>query len=345
VNDEKCQGNALPPKTWECRICRGTVQEFFDFGCQPVSNAFLPPERAGSETYYRLSIGSCSRCRMVQQRDEVPRDRMFHSDYPYRSSESQAMARHFERAATRLLGSELAGPDPFAVEIGCNDGIMLGTISRAGVRHLGVDPATGAAATAAAKGVRVRNTFFDAESAAEIRAADGTADVIFSANTVSHIPYLDSVLHGVDELLAPDGALVIEDRYLGDIIENEYFDQIYDEHFYLFSGHSVAHLADRFGFELVGADRLPVHGGSVRYTIARAGAREPDPSVDRLLAWERDRDLTDPRRLAEFAAGVQRIRDDLVALLEELRADGRTVVGYGATSKSATVTNYCGIGP
>jgi methylation protein EvaC len=282
---------------------------------------------------------------MVQQFEEVPRERMFHPDYPYRSSGSVLLRQHFERTARRLLETELTGRDPFAVEIGCNDGIMLDTIRAAGVRHLGVDPSTGAATVARDKGIRVRIDFFEESSAAAIRAADGPADLIYSANTISHLPYLDSIFRGAAVLLAPHGAVVFEDRYLGDIIEQTYFDQIYDEHFYLFAVRPVQRMVARYGFELVDVQHLPVHGGSIRYTVTRPGTRQPGPAVSAMLAAEHSRGLGEPAAFAPFAANIERIRVDLVTLLRDLRVAGRRVIGYGATSKSATVTNYCGIGP
>jgi methylation protein EvaC len=104
-------------------------------------------------------------------------------------------------------------------------------------------------------------------------------------------------------------------------------------------------MARRFGFDLVDVERLPVHGGEVRYTLARTGARVPTPLVAELLAEEAERGLHDTATLAEFALAVAVVRDDLMALLRGLKAEGATVVGYGATAKSATVTNYCGITP
>jgi methylation protein EvaC len=328
-----------------CRICGGAVEQFLDLGRQPLSDAFPRPDQTADEYFYDLGVGSCSSCTLVQLMQEVPRDRMFHEDYPYRSSGSTVMRKHFELTARRFLDTELTGPDPFVVEIGCNDGVMLSVIGQAGVRHLGVEPSGGVAELARAKGVRVHTGFFEESSAKWIAGTDGRADVIYAANTICHIPYLDSVLRGVDELLAPGGVFVFEDPYLGDIVERTSFDQIYDEHFYLFTARSVAALAERFGFALVDVERLPVHGGEVRYTLARAGERRPKPAVAELLAGEQTAGLADRATLDRFAANVRDIRRDLVELLEDLRDQGRRVVGYGATAKSATVTNFCGIGP
>jgi methylation protein EvaC len=334
----------LSPTT-ECRICSGTVTEFFDLGRQPIADAFREPGSTAEEFFYRLAVGTCADCTMAQLMEEVPRDLMFHQDYPYHSSGSTVMRAHFEGVAKRFLTTELTGDDPFLVEIGSNDGIMLKVVAEAGVRHLGVEPSGGVADLAAAQGINVRKDFFEESVALEVLEAHGRADVVFSANTFSHIPYVDSVLAGIRALLAPNGVFVFEDPYLGDIVAKSSFDQIYDEHFYFFTARSVKNMAAASGLELVDVERLPTHGGEIRYTLALSGARTPSAAVRELLAEEDARGLTDAAVLEGFAASVARNRDDLVAELRRLKAEGKRVVGYGATAKSATVLNYAGIGP
>lgn len=328
-----------------CRICGGDVEEFLDLGQQPVSQRFRSPDDASEEFFFRLAAGRCTGCTMIQLIDEVPRDDMFHQDYPFVTSTSRHMSDHFTRTAQRFLETELSGEDPFMVEVGCNDGVLLRTVSAAGVRHLGFEPSGQVAQMAADAGVRVRTEFFEEASAAAVAREDGLADVVYGANTICHIPYLDSVFRGLDALLKPTGVFVFEDPYLGDIIEKSAFDQIYDEHFYYFSAQSVSAAVGRFGFELVDVERLPVHGGQVRYTVARSGARVPTAAVEELLAWEAQRGLTSVETLLAFSRNVAEIRTRLVDALQELRGAGQRVVGYAATAKSATVLNYCGIGP
>ncbi|MER7763272.1 class I SAM-dependent methyltransferase [Streptomyces sp. NPDC097619] len=329
-----------------CRICGGRVEEFLDLGPQPLPDAFLLPEELGEEYFHRLAVGRCTGCTVVQLTGEVPRERVFHHDYAYRSAQSGAMREHFARTALGFADTELAGrADPFFVEIGCNDGTLLRNVAAAGIRHLGFEPSGGAAALARSQGARVREDFFEAATAAAVREEEGPAHVVYSSDTISQIPYTASLLAGVDALLDPDGVFVFDDPYLRDMIEKTSFDQICNERFYLFSVRSVTAMAERYGFELVDAVRLPGYGGGMRYVLARAGARTPSPEVARLRAEEEELRLTEPETLRAFAASVLRIRDELTALLRRLRAEGRSVAGYGATAKSATVTNLCGIGP
>jgi len=246
-----------------CRICGGAVQAFLDLGTQPLSDSFPLPNTVDVEFTYPLAVGACTRCGMVQLLHEVERGLMFHEEYPYRSSGSSVMREHFASTARSLL-EKTGNPRPFVVEIGSNDGAMLGTLARMGVPHLGVEPSAGVAELSRAQGMNVVTRFFDEGTGRDIRADQGPADVVYAANTLCHIPYVRSVLDGVEALLAANGMFVFEDPYLGDIIEQTAFDQIYDEHFFLFSATSVARMAERSGMELVDVARLPVHGGEVR---------------------------------------------------------------------------------
>lgn len=297
------------------------------------------------EFLFRLAVGQCSECTLVQQLEEVPRDLMFRADYPFVASGSRRMSRHFAGVAHELIRTELVGPDPFLVEIGSNDGVMLRSARDAGVRHVGFEPCGDVARMAMALGVRVITEFFGDASAREVATTEGRADVIYAANTMSHFPDLESVFEGLRSLLAPNGVFVFEDPYLGDIVEKTSFDQIYDEHFYLFSARSVRATARHFGFDLVDVRRLPVHGGEMRYTLARPGTRRPTQAVHALLAEEDVRGLAERATLDRFAVKTADVRHALVTELCALRRSGRRVIGYGATAKSATLLNFCGIGP
>lgn len=340
--DQRHSGDAT---SGVCRLCGGRVEAVLDLGSQPISQWFRTPEDTSDEFQFRLAVGQCGGCTLVQQVEEVPRDLMFREDYPFTTSGSRSMREHFTDTAKELINTELPGTDPFVVEIGSNDGVMLRSMKEAGIRHLGFEPSGEVARMAKAAGVRVVTEFFEEATAREVAVAEGLADVVYSANTICHIPYLDSIFRGLQALLTPDGVFVFEDPYLGDVVEKTAFDQIYDEHFYLFSARSVRAAARRFGFDLVDVRRLPVHGGEVRYTLARTGARAPTPAVVSLLAAEEEQGLAEPTTLAAFARRTTEIRDALVTALRKLRRSDLRVIGYGATAKSATLFNFCQIGP
>nr|WP_297422726.1 class I SAM-dependent methyltransferase [uncultured Actinotalea sp.] len=254
------------------------------------------------------------------------------------------MTEHFRAVADGLVARS-GRTDPFVVEIGCNDGTMLRRLAERGVRHLGVDPSADAVREAVGAGVQALCAFFEEDCARRIREQHGPADVLFAANTLCHIPYLDSVLRGAQALLADDGVLVFEDPSWEDIVRLGSFDQIYDEHFYLFSARSVDALATAHGFTLVDVEHVDVHGGELRYTLARAGGRSRGSAPQQAIARERALGLTDPATLSRFAERVEGKRAALLDLLGAARDGGRQVAGYAATAKSATVLNYCGIGP
>jgi methylation protein EvaC len=160
-----------------------------------------------------------------------------------------------------------------------------------------------------------------------------------------HIPDLHSVARGVRRLLKPDGVLIFEEPYLGDMIAKTSYDQIYDEHVFMFSATSVGNAFASHGLELIDVEPQPTHGGSMRYTLAAKRTQAVRPAVERLLRAEREQDLDRPDAYERFRANCENSCARLMELLEDLRAKGKRVVGYGATSKSTTVTNYCGITP
>ncbi len=326
-----------------CLVCARPIEPFMSFGRMPIANGFLTPDEFADEYFFELKVAFCAGCRMVQLAELVPRERMFHDRYAFFSSTSARMATHFEAFAAWVRGTYLAAGDPFVVEIGSNDGIMLQHFAGAGARHLGVEPSANVAAVARARGLRTVGRFFDEDLARAVLAEDGPADALLGANVMCHVPYIHSVFAGAKILLKPRGVLVFEDPYLGDIVEKTAYDQIYDEHAFYFSCASITALAARHALEVVDVLPQPVHGGSMRYVLAHAGAYPVAESVPRLRSKEETLGLARAETYERLRRGIERSRDELRRVLTDLARRGKRVVGYAATSKSTTVTNYCGI--
>jgi methylation protein EvaC len=329
----------------DCLICQAKLEPFINFGQMPLGNGFLLPEQFGEEYHFLLQAGFCPTCGMVQLLDQPERERMFHENYAFFSGTSRYMALHFKAFADHVMADYLAGDIPFVVEMGSNDGIMLQNFAAAGIRHLGIEPSQNVAQVAIDKGIKTVTEFFGIDLAQRLVSEYGQVDAFLAANVMCHIPYIHSIVQGIKIMLKPDGVVMFEDPYLGEVIEKTSYDQIYDEHTFLFSVGSISYLFEQYGMEVIDIEPQPTHGGSMRYVIAHRGARPVSANVAAQQQKERELGLHLAATYDRFRRNCEDSRHRLMKLLQDLKAQGKRVVGYGATSKSTTIINYCGITP
>ena len=329
----------------KCLICDSEYSSFVDFGVMPIANAFATKEQIKNEYTFPMKVGFCGNCNMVQLVEQPDREKMFHENYAFFSSTSNYMKGHFKLFANSVSELQDLNENSFVVEVGCNDGILLENFIIDNIPCLGVEPSENVAQVAMEKGIEVITQFFDRPLAEHILQSHQKADAILSANVMCHIPYIHSIYDGVKTLLKEDGVFIFEDPYLGEIIEKTSFDQIYDEHVFLFSALSVNYLANMHDLELVNVEPQITHGGSMRYTIAHKGVKTVSQNVINLIKKEKKLGLDKKQSYLSFTDNVNKIKNDLINLLTKLKNDGKKVVAYGATSKSTTVTNYFGITP
>lgn len=330
----------------QCRICACSIEAFMSFGRMPIANGFLVATEADTEYFFELAPAFCGQCGMFQLVHQPAAEQMFHENYAFYSGTSRYMQGHFERFATFVCDGLIADrQDPFVVELGSNDGIMLRHFKSRGMRHLGIEPSVNVADVARRDGIETLSEFFNETLAESIVSKYGQANAVLAANVMCHISDLPSVARGIARLLKPDGVLIFEDPYLGSVIAKTSYDQIYDEHVFIFSAASVASAFGRHHLELIDVLPQETHGGSMRYVLAHKGAHAVSANVGRVLAQEREQGLDRVETYQRFKEQCEASRDALMRVLETARAQGKRVVGYGATSKSTTVTNYCGITP
>ena len=292
-----------------------------------------------------MQTGFCTESKMFQLIEQPNPEKMFHENYPFFSSTSKFMTKHFEDFANQVLESDyLEGASPFIVELGCNDGIMLKNFAELDINHLGIEPSLNVAQEANKKGVRTVSEFFTEELAEIIVKEYGKADVFLAANVMCHIPEIVGVVKGIKKLLKPSGVVMFEDPYLGDIVNKISYDQIYDEHVFLFSALSIQYLFGLHGLELIDVLPQKTHGGSMRYVLAHKGVYSVKASVDKLIFQEKSQGLDKISTFVKFSRNVEQSKSELLALLKDLKSKGKTIAGYAATSKSTTILNYCGIG-
>jgi len=326
-----------------CRNCGNDISPFVSFGKMPIANAFLTPDQFETEYRFDLQVQFCEKCGLVQLVDQPDPKKMFHENYAFFSSTSNRMISHFKEWADFIKYHFLSYKNPFVVEIGSNDGIMLKNFASANIRHLGIEPSANVAEVASANGVDTICNFFDETLARHLVFEYGKTDAFLSANVMCHIPSIHSIAEGIQIMLKPKGVLIFEDPYLGDIIEKTSYDQMYDEHVFYFSVGSVRNIFGKHGLELIDIEPQNTHGGSMRYTLCHKGAFLPSNSVTDQLKKEEKLKLHLSERYIEFKVSIEKSRNDLCSLLKKIKRDGKRVVGYAATSKSTTITNYCNI--
>ena len=329
----------------DCLNCGSSVETILKFGDMPIANGFLTEDAFKSEPSFPLNVGFCKSCSLIQLTQVIDPSQLFHEEYAFFASTSVRMREHFSRFADEVANLIKFKRDPFVVELGSNDGIMLRNFAENGVRHLGIEPSRNVAEEAIRNKIDTQCSFFSLEVARQIREEYGLADAVLGANVFSHIEDINSVFGGVNELLADDGVFVFEEPYFGEVINKTAYDQFYDEHVFYFCLGSLDNLLDRHGLTIIDAEAHEVHGGSMRYTAAKTGDKRSTSRLMELRAKESALKLDQITTFQSMGKRVLQSKEQLVTLLHKLKREGKRVVGYGATSKSTTVTNFCGIGP
>jgi methylation protein EvaC len=330
-------------KKFNCWVCENEIEPFMTFGKQPIANNFLEKKDFNKEYFFEMETAFCEKCYSFQLKNQPTPEQMFNENYAFFSGTSKLMAEHFKEFSSMVFDYIDNDNDPFVVEIGSNDGIMLSNFANKGIKHLGIDPSENVVNVSKEKGINAVVDFFDYDVARRTVNEYGKASAFIAANVMCHIPYINSIVDGINELMKDDGVVIFEDPYLGEVIKKTTYDQIYDEHTFLFSAHSVQEIFKKRDFELIDLHPQETHGGSMRYVLARKGAYKINKSVFKILEQEKLQGLTSHSTFLKFKESCEDYKTNLLTLLENLKASGKSISGYAATSKSTTIINYCGI--
>jgi SAM-dependent methyltransferase len=329
--------------TPRCRSCgHDDLGEILDLGRLPLANALLTAgQLALPEDRFPLELYFCPRCALVQIGETVPPERLFR-DYAYASSYSDTMVEHARALVDGLIDVRRLGRDSLVIEVASNDGYLLQFYQRRGIPVLGIEPAANIAKLAAEKGIPTLIEFFDEGLARRLAGEGRFADVIHAHNVLAHVPDPNRFVAGIRRVLKPAGIAVIEAPYVRDLIAKLEFDTIYHEHFSYYSASAVAALCARHGLMIHDVELTPIHGGSLRLTLGHQGGAAT-PRVGELLAQEQSDGLLAFAYYRDFAERVERLKAQLLALLQRLRGEGLRIAAYGASAKGSTLMNAFGI--
>lgn len=333
--------------TPKCRFCNtGLKRTFVDLGLSPLCETYpAASDFARGEVYYPLHVYVCDRCLLVQLEEYESAENIF-TDYAYFSSYSDSWLKHSENYCNKMRSRFGISESSFVVEVASNDGYLLQYFVKQNVPVLGIEPAANVAKVAVEKGVPSLVRFFGTALAKELATQGRCADLVLGNNVLAQVPDLNDFVEGLKILLKPEGVLTLEFPHLLKLIELNEFDTIYHEHFSYFSLLTTVSIMEAHGLRVFDVEELKSHGGSLRVYACRRESRAHtlQPAVGKVLADENTAGLDSVRGYESFAQQVRETKLSLVEFLLDAARNGKSVAGYGAPGKSATLLHYCGIG-
>ena len=316
------------------------MKKFLDLGYQPLANSYLNANNLNKkEKKFKLTVGFDEKNFLVSILNTVPKEMMFNKDYPYKSSESLTM-----RDAFKILSNKIKKTfKPQAIlEIGSNDGAFIKNFNKKKV--IGVEPCKNLANITKRKGYKTYSEYWNTNLAKRIT-KKRKVDLIYSANTLSHIKNFSEIFKAIELSLSKNGILILEDPSLLECIKKVAYDQFYCEHIYVFSTIALQKILQKFGLVIFNIENTKTHGGSNRYFIKKKINTKfrINKKVYKNIRLEKRFGLHKLITYKKFARKVFTSKNKLCKILINLRSKNKKIIGYGATAKSCTVLNYCKI--
>jgi SAM-dependent methyltransferase len=320
------------------------LSQFFDLGETALANSFLSKEALNEpESKYPLKVFFCEECHLAQL-IHVVEPKILFRNYIYFSSGMPVLPEHFKKYAEEVVNNFVKSRTDLVVEIGSNDGLLLGAIKDLGVKVLGVDPAINIAKVANERGVETLPEFFNENLAGEIVKKYGHAKVMIGNNVVAHINDHHDLISGASTLLTEDGIFIFEAPYFVDMFENFAFDSIYHEHLSYLSIRPLKKFFNKFGMEIFDVKIFPVQGNSIRCYAGKIGKYKIQSSVDELVKGEEKIGLNKLSTHVKLAKDIKEMKNKTIKLLKELKSRGKKIAAYGAPARGNTLLSYYGIG-
>jgi methylation protein EvaC len=313
---------------------------FLDLGPQPLANNYLnKKDLKKKEKKYRLKVGIDLNTKLVSINKPISSKIMFNNKYPYRSSMSQTMIKSFEDLS-KLINKKF---NPHKIlEIGSNDGSFIKNFSKKKV--IGIEPCSNVEKITKKMGFNTYANYWDTKTAKKILKKNGNVDLIYSANTISHIQNLDEVFKSINIVLNDNGILIIEDPSLLDCLKKNTYDQFYNEHIYVFSLIGIESVLKKHNLKIFHVQSLSIHGGSNRYFIKKiVNKRKIEKSVKIARNQEIKYGLKKLSTYKKFAKRVISSKKLLKKIFNKINSQNKKIIGYGVTAKSTTILNYCKI--
>lgn len=333
--------------TSKCRFCNNKLEHsVINLGMSPLCQKHVKPENANDmEKFYPLHAFICDKCWLMQLEEFATPDEIFADDYAYFSSYSESWLNHARKYTEMMIERFGINSEKLVVEIASNDGYLLQWFVQKNIPVLGIEPAANCAEAAKEKSVRSEVKFFGKNTAIELSAKYGKADLLLGNNVLAHVPDINDFVSGMKEMLNTGGVITMEFPHLQRLIEENQFDTIYHEHFSYLSFVAVNRIFAHHGITLFDVEELPTHGGSLRIFGKHADdtSKKITERVHELLKREIELGFETLEYYAVFEEKVKETKRKILDFLIKAKREGKSIVGYGAPGKGNTLLNYCGI--
>jgi hypothetical protein len=318
-------------------LCRSEkLQRVLSLRPLPIATPDLrvPGDMRGSEDAHSavpLDLNLCMECGQLQV-SHVPDAEFQYRNYAYKTSLSAGLLKYYEAYAADLMQRYTPPASGFVVEAGSNDGTLLRFFKDAGMRVLGVDPATAIARDATSRGIETLPEFFSNTLAKSIRAERGPANVVIANFCTANIEDMVDFAEGVRTLLADDGIASFETQYGADVIEHNLLDTVYHEHLSYYMLTPLVRHYGRHGLEVIDVKRVPTKGGSIRLFVQPVGGpRKVAASVGEMMDEEAKKHALSPEFFSALPGWIEQIRNELAEIVKAEHAAGRSVAGWGVS--------------
>ena len=317
------------------------IKKFLDLGYQPLANSYVLKKKLNDkENKFKLEVGFDNKNYLVSILKTVSKEKMFNKDYPYKSSESNTMRKSFKDLSKKI---KKRFKPKFIIEIGSNDGAFINNFNRNNV--VGVEPCKNLAQITKKKNYTTYSEYWSQNLSKKIT-KNKKADLVYSANTLSHIKNFNEIFKAINNALSKKGILILEDPSLLKCLQNVAYDQFYCEHIYVFSTLALREILKKFKLEIFDIENTKTHGGSNRYYIKKINNNfyKIKDAVKNEIKKELRFGLDKFSTYKKFEKKVKLSKKKLIKIFKDLNKKRLRIIGYGATAKSCTVLNYCGIG-
>ena len=310
---------------------------FLNLGTQPLANNF---QKKKVKEFYNLSLKFNTINRLVSINKRHKKEIMFNKTYPYRSSQSLSVKKHFKELSKKIIKNYQFKK---ILEIGSNDGSFAKNFDAKKI--VCIEPCLDVAKILKSHGLEVITEYFDENLVKKLVNNYVNFDVIFSANTITHINKIEKVLTNIKQVLSNNGVFILEEPSFLECFKKNAFDQFYNEHIYVLSTIALKNILKKIGLKIVNLENVDIHGGSTRYYITHAQNKKfkISSSIFTQINKEKKIGLDKFSTYKKFSQNIIRLKKKLIKLFKKIKSKNGKIIGYGASAKAVTVVNYCNL--